>query len=138
MNNDKRNDEPAQDQDAELKRLLAKLGIHSDENVYLSIESMEAVTAAVTDEEKRQLIARSLQFRNPPQSRSYFIKIPYPLTFRATDCICPVSVSRQSRPLTQTKKSVSLHRVCCKCSTTPILSLPCDTFPINLFRVTTS
>lgn len=74
MNNDKRNDEQAQDQDAEMKRLLAKLGIHSDENVYLSIESMEAITAAVTDEEKRQLIARSLQFRNPPQSRSYFIK----------------------------------------------------------------
>ena len=75
MHNEERNDEPAHDQDAEMKRLLAKLGIYSDEEVYLSREGIEAITAATTDEEKRQLAWRNLQVSNPPQSRSCLIDL---------------------------------------------------------------
>ena len=70
MNNEKGNDEPAHDQDAELTRLLRKFGMTSD-GLYLSNERIKEIAATDADEEKRQLAWRFLQAHEHAQSLSF-------------------------------------------------------------------
>ena len=71
MNNETRNDEPAHDVDAEIKRLLATSGVGSDDDGYLSKERIEAIAATDADDEKRELACRFLREHYYAKSLSF-------------------------------------------------------------------
>ncbi|ELM1533887.1 hypothetical protein Q3R63_004422 [Salmonella enterica] len=62
--------EPEHGQDTELTRLLTQLGINS-EDVYLSKERIEEISATDPDEEKRQLAWCLLQVQKYAQGLSF-------------------------------------------------------------------